>query len=40
MNEYIENSNEEDRKEVLCRETRSKSLFRFCDDIESKSIKL
>ena len=39
MNEYIENLNEEDRKEVLCRETRSKSLFRFCDDVESKSIK-
>ena len=39
MNEYIENLNEEDKKEVLCSETRSKSLFRFGDDVESKSIK-
>ena len=29
MNEYIENLNEEDKKEVLCCETESKSLFMF-----------
>ena len=39
MNEYIENLNEEDKEEVLCCETESKSLFRFDDGVESKSIK-
>ena len=39
MNEYIENLNEEDKKEVLCCETERKSLFRFGDGVESKSIK-
>ena len=39
MNEYIENLNEEDKNEVLCCETESKSLFRFCDSVESKSTK-
>ena len=39
MNEYTENLNEEDKKEVLCRETGSKSLLRFGDGVESKSIK-
>ena len=39
MNEYIENLNEEDKKEVLCRVTGSKSLFRFGDGVESNSIK-
>ena len=37
MNECLENLNEEDKKEVLCCETESKSLFRFIDDVESKS---
>ena len=35
----IENLNEEDKKEVLCRETGSKLFFRFGDGLESKSIK-
>ena len=39
MNEYIENLNEEGKNEVLCCETESKSLFRFCDSVESKSTK-
>ena len=39
MNEYIKNLNEGDKKEVLCLETGSKSLFRFGDGVESNSIK-
>ena len=39
MNEYIEKLNEEDKKEVLCHETESKSLFRFGDGVESNTIK-
>ena len=39
MNEYIENLNKKDKKEVVCSETESKSLFRFGDDVESKSIR-
>ena len=39
MNEYIENLNEEDKKEVLCRVKGSKSLFRFGDGVESNNIK-
>ena len=38
LNEYIENLNEKDRKEVVCSETVGKSLFRFGDGVESKSI--
>ena len=40
MNEYIENLHDEDKKEVLCCQIESKSLFRFGDGVESKSIKL
>ena len=40
MNEYVENLNEEDKKKVLCWETESKSLFRFGDGLEIKSIKI
>ena len=39
MNKYIENFNEVDKKEVLCCETESISLFRFGDGMESKSTK-
>ena len=39
MNEYIENLNKVDKKEVLCRETGSKFLLRFYDDADSKIIK-
>ena len=39
MNEYIENLNKKDKKEVVCSETESKSLFRFGDGVESKSIR-
>ena len=39
MNEYIENLNKKDKKKVVCSETESKSLFRFGDGVESKSIR-
>ena len=39
MNEYIENLHEEYKKEVLCQKLGSKSLLRFGDLVESKSIK-
>ena len=39
MNEYSENLNKVDKKEVLCRETGSKFLLRFYDDADSKIIK-
>ena len=39
INEYIEHLNKENKKEVLCREAGSKSLFRFGDGVESQSIK-
>ena len=39
INEYIENLNKKDKKEVVCSETESKSLFRFGDGVESKSIR-
>ena len=39
INEYIKNWNEEDKLEVLCCQTKSKSLFRLGDGVESKSIK-
>ena len=39
MNEYIENLNEEGKKEVLYCQTERKSLLRFGDGAESKGIK-
>ena len=39
MDEYIRNLNEEDKKEVVCSETESKSLFRFGNGVENKGIR-
>ena len=39
INEYIEDLNEEDKKEVLCCKTERKSFLRFDDGVKSKNIK-